>query len=377
MSDRRNDKRTSRLGTPQPQWGDNVISADFSRGRAGTSYSSTVPSRKPDPSAELPQDSDLSKDNWAATMVMRTVTSLTDSGRLSRGRSVFRSKSLLHFDAELGLVTGMVQGTQLEPFEVQVKWRPLSPRQIDYITGELDDHPENLRLLLAGSRPSTDVSAVLFSVDQFVSSWCTCPDHSKFCKHRVALCYALAAKFSADPLAFLSWRGFDPEELLERMRRRAAERPGRQGGDADGSGDGTVSAGNRSESGENSESPEVSEVPDAPASLEAQSGDTADTADTADTERYSPEEFWGDVATVPQWDELAVEHGLEQGDPDIRNQAIRRFSWNNVDQLRVLHSLERCYETLTELSPTDAGSERVFEREPWLSEPADRNSDHD
>ncbi|HIW90114.1 MAG TPA: SWIM zinc finger family protein [Candidatus Corynebacterium avicola] len=373
MSDRRkgrNDQRKSRLGTPQPQWGDNVISADFSRGRAGTSYFSTVSSRKPEPSAELPQDSDLSKDSWSATMVMRTVTSLTDSGRLSRGRTVFRSRSLLHFDAELGLVTGMVQGTQLEPFEVQVKWRPLSPRQMDYITGELDDHPENLRLLLSGSRPSTDVSAELFSVDQFVSSWCTCPDHSKFCKHRVALCYALAAKFSADPLAFLSWRGFDPEELLERMRRRAAERPRRRPedvGDADASADR-----NSPECGESTEVPETSE---APASLDAPT--EPGNGDAGDTERYRPEEFWGDVATVPQWDDFAVEHGLELGDPDIRNQAIRRFSWNNVDQLRVLHSLERCYETLTEPSATDTGSERVFEREPWLSEPADRNGDHD
>ena len=154
-------------------------------------------------------------------MVMRTVTSLTDSGRLSRGRTVFRSKSLLQFDAELGRVNGLVQGTQIEPFEVQVRWRPLSPRQIDYIIGELDDHPENLRLLLAGSRPSTEVSAVLFSVDQYIDSWCTCPDHGVFCKHRVCLCYALAAQFSADPLAFLSWRGFDPEVLLDRMRRGA------------------------------------------------------------------------------------------------------------------------------------------------------------
>ena len=183
MSDRRNERRTaSRLGTPQPQWGDNVISADFSRGRKGTRYSSTVPSRTPERSAELPQDSDLSKDSWSSTMVMRTVTSLTDSGRLSRGRTVFRSKSLLQFDAELGRVNGLVQGTQIEPFEVQVRWRPLSPRQIDYIIGELDDHPENLRLLLAGSRPSTEVSAVLFSVDQYIDSWCTCPDHGVFCK---------------------------------------------------------------------------------------------------------------------------------------------------------------------------------------------------
>lgn len=83
------------------------------------------------------------------------------------------------------------------------------------------------------------------------------------------------------------------------------------------------------------------------------------------------------MTVVPQWDDFEVQYGLELGDLDLRTQAIRRFSWNNVDQLRVLHSLGQCYDALTDPPPHPEESEQKFEREPWLSGTTDRNGDHD
>ncbi|MGO1949807.1 MAG: SWIM zinc finger family protein [Mycobacteriaceae bacterium] len=341
---------------PQPHWGDNVVSADFSRGRGGTGQSTTVPSRPAVRSAEVPHASDLSKESWAATIVMRTATSHADSGRLSRGRTYFNKGSVLQFDHELGSVTGLVTGTQLEPFEVQIRWRPLSTRQLDFIIGECGDHQENLRLLLAGSRPLPEVSAVLFGVDQYMDSWCTCPDHGSFCKHRVCLCYALAAEFSRDPVAFLAWRGIDADALLRKAR--ASEEEG---------------AAQQAQAPESVEFTEPETAGDAGPEFAGQDSP----ADPGDGTRYMPAEFWGSVGDVPQWEPFDVDFGLEMGDHTKRDAAIRKFSWNNVDQLRVLHTLTQCYEVLTDTDGIVSDSEQVFDREPWLSDPADRSGNHD
>lgn len=346
MSDRGGSKR---LGIPQPQWGDNVVSADFSRGRRGASYSSTVPARAATRSPEVPVDSDLSKNSWSANLVLRTATSLTDSGRLGRGRTTFRNQALLQFDAELGTVNGLVSGSQLEPFEVQIRWRPLSPRQMDYITGEIEEHPENLRLLLAGNGPLTEISAVLFSVDQYVDSWCTCPDHGLFCKHRVCLCYALAASFSEDPTRFLAWRGLDADALLSRIR--SGKRAGTSG-------------------------PMTGGV-EQPVTKTSGGAEPVEDVPEEEQDLYTPTQFWGDVDAIPRWEPFEVSSGLEKGDLGKRDQAIRRFSWNNVDQLRVLHTLSQCYDALTGVYIPANGEEQVFDREPWMSDPADRNGRHD
>lgn len=343
-----------RIGIPQPEWGDNVVSADFSRGRNRTarrpdrsdrsdrSDGAARPARpaRPVAAAKPAEPAAGPSDGWPGATVMRTATGLADSGRLSRGRGYYRADKVASMSYEMGSVSALVTGTQLEPFDVHIHWRPLTRRQTDYIVGECRDNPENTRKLLAGQRPDAAVAAVLFGVDQYAGSSCSCPDPARFCKHRVSVCFALAEEFTRDPGEFLAWRGIDLDPLLAAAAQTA---------DSAGS------------AGPTAEEPEPSE--------------SADTDGTT----YTPEEFWGDPSDVPQWDGFAVEYGINQGDPHARDAALRKVSWNNADQLRVLDSLTRCYEALTVLDDPDVAppGSPVFEREPWMSGAADRSGDHD
>ncbi|MDN5581168.1 MAG: SWIM zinc finger family protein [Corynebacterium sp.] len=400
MSNRWDERRKARerIGIPQPEWGDNVVSADFSRGRGATKKPGRA--RQPDPTSPVqPDGSDgaggaggkrarrgtgaeeprSAREGWAAEEIMRTATAQADSSRLSRGRTYFRGGHATRMEYELGRVDALVSGTQLEPFEVQIRWRPLTRRQVDFVIGECSDQPDNVRRLLAGMRPTASVASVLFGVEHYMDSFCTCPDLAEFCKHRVCVAYALAERFSKDPAEFLAWRGVDVEELLAATGGAVSPPTGwsdEDTGKADGSGDAGASGwagcngnGNGTASG----------------SGEDHAADGSD-GSQEDTTTYTPTEFWGDPEALPSWGPLEMEFGLELGDTQARDRALRKFSWNNADQLRVLDTLTRCYEALTALDdpsepygqdgPRGAGG-KVFEREPWMSGPDDRSGDHD
>ncbi|MGP9724645.1 SWIM zinc finger family protein [Corynebacterium sp. AOP40-9SA-29] len=407
MSDRWDERRKARarIGIPQPEWGDNVVSADFSRGRKTAKKpgrsgqtGATSPVKRTDESAaasagtsaahtkdaEQPRST---KDGWAAEEIMRTATAQADAARLSRGRTYFRGGHASRLDYELGRVDALVSGTQLEPFEVQIRWRPLTQRQIDFVIGECGDQPDNVRRLLAGMRPTSTVASVLFGVEHYMDSFCTCPDLAEFCKHRVCVAYALAARFAKDPREFLAWRGIDVEELLAATGGSLGspngwpeETGGREDGPEAGVGaTGTGVSGRVERSGDGEGDGEAGD----------QAGESAGEATAEqpeDTTTYSPTEFWGDPDALPSWGSLDMEIGLDLGDTQARDRALRKFSWNNADQLRVLDTLTRCYEALTALDdPSEPYGQdgprgadgRVFEREPWMSGPDDRSGNHD
>jgi uncharacterized Zn finger protein len=330
MTDRRKkrgaaDPGSGRLGRPHPEWGDNVIEGDFgaaSRRRAGKRKADRQDSqggadtpapreRTPRRPREVRRSDAPGQEGWAAQVLMRSVSAGADTGRLSRGLTYFREGAVFQLDAELGRVSALVRGSQLEPFEVQLRWRPLSPHQVAYVSGEITEHPDNLRLLLAGRAPLDEVAAVLFRESDFMDSWCTCPDHGVVCKHRVAVAHELGECFTRDPGEFLAWRGLDPAALVDATTGERAGAPGAPGADAPG---------------------EAAEAADGAAASEPV---------------YPPEQFWGEVSRVPEWEPMATERGLDLGDPRARDAAVRAVSWNTVDQLNVLSQLEECYDVFT------------------------------
>jgi uncharacterized Zn finger protein len=356
----RNGKTGSgRLGRPHPEWGDNVIEGDFgaaSRRRAGRrraerdrqeaeqqqQASRQVASRTR--RRETRRSEASGKEGWAAELVLQSVSAGADTGRMSRGLTYYRDGAVFQLSAELGRVNALVRGSQLEPFEVQMRWRPLSPHQVSYVTGEITEHPDNLRLLLAGRAPQDAVSAVLFRESDFMDSWCTCPDHGVVCKHRIAVAHELGACFTRDPAEFLSWRGLDPEALI------AATTAGPAATDAgQGSGAGGVGG-----AGEDTAAGDAAPVPD---------------------RRYTPTEFWGDPDRIPQWDPLVPEPGLDLGDRSARDTAVRAVSWNTVDQLNVLSQLEDCYDIFTGRDG-NGDSDRDGDG-PTVSDGHDRSDRHD
>lgn len=381
MAEERNPGRRRRLGTPKPEWGDNVIEADFgSRGRTGRGNADAgTPAGTVDPDSRLgralaeqraartaaaetekrrqkatrqrERRAASTTEGWAGRVILDTVTAGADTARQARGRGYVRDGKVLQLDTELGSVNALVAGTQLEPFEVSLRWRPLSDNQVMYIRGECLEHPENLSRLLAGKEPRRDVAAVILGPGDFRDSWCTCPDRAGMCKHRVAVAHTLAARFTADPVAFLDWRGLDTRRLIEEVGERERLRH-----------------------------PEVVDlqrraVQTGPAGSAGHGGRHDGAEREAEDATYRPGEFWGDLTRLPEWGPMEIQSGLESGDEATRNAVVRKVSWNTVDQLRVLDELETCYRLLTGADQEEL--ETVFDREPWLSDPSGRIGEHD
>jgi uncharacterized Zn finger protein len=384
MSEDRKGERRRRLGTPKPEWGDNVIEADFgSRGRRAADQDATdgpdltrgffdpdsrlgravaerravqtaaeeAEKRRTRQTRQREQRAASTTEGWAGSVILDTVCAGADTARRQRGLAYAREGKVRNLDLELGTASALVTGSQLEPFEVSLRWCPLSENQVTYIHGECLEHPENLSRLLAGRKPRREVVAVLLSPSDFRDSWCTCPDRAGMCKHRIAVAHAVAEQFTTDPVAFLDWRGMDTRTLIEEVGEKERQRHPQ-----------VVDLQRRAVQTESSGS-------------SCSSGSSGEVRREPEDVRYSAGEFWGDLSRLPEWEPMDVRHGLELGDRDTRNAVIRKVSWNTVDQLRVLDELESCYRLLTGEDKEEYDT--VFDREPWLSDPSGRIGEHD
>ena len=327
-------KRPGRKGMPT-RFGDNVVIADFGARRRQEAAGQ-------DNGPRAPQSE---KESWAAAQIMAALADNTDSGRLARGREYYRGNKVLGVEIAKDFITGLVDGTQLEPFDVSLRLRPLAQRKVEFLKDELLADQSHVRSLLYGSAPGMEVAAILMRPDHLSQASCTCPDRSVVCKHVVAVGYAVAARLTRDPVQILRLRGIDPEPFLAQISRE----------DESAGATSLLSRG---------QGPMLREV----ASKEKGEGEQAG------PEIVDQRKFWGDPAQRVTWGEIGVEIGLDQGDKQAIMAALRTVSWTGIDQLRAHHELERCYETLTDI-------EHVFDNLPWESEfvsrANDRDGDHD
>ena len=117
-----------------------------------------------------------------ATMVDVLVTSMCDPLRLGRGRSYARQGAVLDFDVQPGLLTGWVQGSRPQPYEVAVWVDPV-------------ERGDMIRSLVPAARE------LRFD--------CSCPDWEDPCKHAVAVMSAFADRLVSQPRLLALWRGLD------------------------------------------------------------------------------------------------------------------------------------------------------------------------
>lgn len=313
--------------TRRTRWGDNVVMADF-----GAKRRQELKAGRREPRMPVGE-----QESWGAAQLMEALATRTDSGRLARGREYYRAGRVIGVEMGRNQVTGLVKGTQLEPFDVHIRLAPMGKRQWAFVEQELLLDSSHLLSLGRGGAPGSDVAAILFRPDQLASVSCTCPDKSLVCKHVVSVGYSVASQLSKEPLQVLRLRGLEPEPFLAHMGMRnepAAVRP--------------LHA-------------RPVEVP------EEDSGKRL-------PELVDPVKFWGDVQAEVEWEPLDVEIGMEQGDHEAIMTGLRTVSWTGVDQLRAHFELEKCYEALTE-------GEHVFDNLPWMegksSQADDRDEDHE
>jgi hypothetical protein len=113
-------------------------------------------------------------------LINALVAGLSDPNRLSRGRTYAKQGAVDDLDVRDGIVTGSVQGSRAQPYEVTVRVRPA-------------DSFESLIALVPERNE--------------VSFLCSCPDWDDPCKHAVAVMVAFADLVAEEPEALRVWRG--------------------------------------------------------------------------------------------------------------------------------------------------------------------------
>ena len=319
-------------GRKYATWGDNVVLADFGARRRREMAAGKTEPKFPHRETE----------GWAASLLMEAVAENADSGRLARGREYYRADKVLGVELLANMISGLVAGTQLEPFDVTVRLRPLGDRQREFVKQELLMDASHMRSLARGSAPGDDVASILLRRDHIGQLSCTCPDKSAVCKHVVCVMYAVSARLTRDPLHILRLRGIDPAPLLQQL------------GQADHAA-GVVPLGRSVEREKQQDS-----------SKAAAADGTPEIVDT--------KAFWGEGTDDVTWEPFVEEWGMEKGDEQALMGALRTVSFTGVDQLYIRHELERCYETLSD-------SQLVFDNPPWSEDPLSgvdaRNGQHD
>ncbi|MFZ2089478.1 MAG: SWIM zinc finger family protein [Desulfobaccales bacterium] len=160
--------------------------------------------------------------SWWGQRWIKVLEGFDIGERLNRGRTYARKGQVMDIEIEKGSVRATVQGSRSRPYEVEVRFRPLSRAQWYQVAKALEHRFVSLARLLAGEMPE-DIEEVfkIAKVNLFpyklrdLETDCSCPDWSTPCKHTAAVFYLLAEEFDRDPFLLFKLRGLAREELFE------------------------------------------------------------------------------------------------------------------------------------------------------------------
>jgi uncharacterized Zn finger protein len=159
---------------------------------------------------------------WWSRRFVDELERCCDGGRLARGRTYARKGQVLSFDLAPGVVTGRVQGSRPDPYDVSVTIPAFDDAAWTAIVDALGAQALFRAALLAGDMPTeivtlfADLGHPLFP--DALDMQCSCPDWGRPCKHLSAVLYVLAEAFDDDPFLVLAWRGRDRDTLLAALR---------------------------------------------------------------------------------------------------------------------------------------------------------------
>ncbi len=161
-------------------------------------------------------------EQWWSRRFVDVLEQICDGGRLARGRAYARKGQVMDFALAPGQVTGRVQGSRPQPYEVTITIAAFDDAQWTDVVDALGGQALYRAALLAGDMPHEIVD--LFAERDLplfpdrLDIRCSCPDWSVPCKHGSAVLYVLAEAFDDDPFLVLAWRGRDRDTLLGALR---------------------------------------------------------------------------------------------------------------------------------------------------------------
>jgi uncharacterized Zn finger protein len=168
-----------------------------------------------------------------------------DPNRLPRGRTYARQARVRQFTVAPGLVSADVQGSDWDPYEVEVRVRMFPPKEWEAALDAIAARAAHAAALLDGELDPGIVDDLqgagvgLLPGPGELGPYCSCPDWADPCKHAAAVCYLVASLLDDDPFVLLHLRGREREDVLAEVRSRraqavgAASRPRRDRADDD------------------------------------------------------------------------------------------------------------------------------------------------
>lgn len=142
------------------------------------------------------------------------------SNRIGRGRSYVRHGAVLDLQISAGKVAALVQGSDSQPYQVEIDIKPITKAQWKRIIHAVSGELASLEQLLQGCFPKT-LQAIftadkkgLFPTPKEISLSCDCPDSATMCKHVAAVLYGIGTRLDEDPLLFFVLRQAHVEDLI-------------------------------------------------------------------------------------------------------------------------------------------------------------------
>jgi len=170
--------------------------------------------------------------SWWGQKFITAIENLTDSGRLSRGRSYARGNKVKGFDIDGNLVTAQVRGSvnpyfgvYKEPlYHITIEFQPLSAAKWSAAVAAMAAKASVISRLLLNEIPddiektfqSLNLTLLPGSQKDFKTS-CSCPDWSNPCKHIAGVYYLVAAELDQDPFLLFELRGLSRQDLIKEL----------------------------------------------------------------------------------------------------------------------------------------------------------------
>ncbi len=148
-----------------------------------------------------------------------------DEGRLHRGQEYAWSGNVEELDINNNEVSAEIEGNYGN-YTVEINFKTLNQSQIEQVNEIIESNPDisseinngNIPYKLFGLLEEKNIYLIPETFDNYYSD-CDCPDDACFCKHIVAVYYAISQKISEKPLLLFVLNGLtvnNPEFKIEK-----------------------------------------------------------------------------------------------------------------------------------------------------------------
>lgn len=166
-------------------------------------------------------------ESWWADRWIGVLNNFGWGSRLDRGRTYARRGQTLSLDVQPGKVEAKVQGSRLQPYDVQIMLPAFKPQTWEKVFDALAQKSIFAAKLLAGEMPH-DIEEAFYAAGTWlfpkteleIGQQCTCPDAVRPCKHVAAVHFMVAEKFDEDPFLMFTLRGKTKDEVVAALRAR-------------------------------------------------------------------------------------------------------------------------------------------------------------